>query len=256
MKLVAIYNVFDGEELLERSIDQISAHCEAVFTLTQETSNFGQVYADGAQKCRTLQAQGKVNVLAHYEPDLSLPPIQNELNKRQFGVEIAKREGFTHFLLIDCDEFYLPKEFQRAREEIIESGWMSTVCPIQSYFKHPTLTLGLDNYFVPFIHALTPQTRLYHPQFPYQVDPTRSVQLSPNVKVHCFAPESLTMHHYTWVRKDIQRKVHNNTCRDYVLQQSSLMQDHEKATPGLHVPHFGKILSTCEDRFDLAPLVC
>lgn len=251
MKLVAIYNVFDGEELLKDSVMQIRHHCDGVLAVVQRISNMGNPYDGGLEICDDLKAQGIIDAIAEYNPDLSAPAIQNELMKRNSSVDLAKRYGFTHFLLMDCDEFYRSDQFAACKAAIEENGWEATVSPIQSYFKTPTLTIGLDCYHVPFIHRLRPDTCLNNRDYPYTVDPTRSVQLPHGTTIHSFAPEELTMHHYTWVRKDILRKVENSSCREYITNNSTLLQDYQNATDGYHVAHYNKTLSLCEDIFGI-----
>lgn len=251
MKLVAIYNVFDGEEFLEASIKQIRRHCDTVMAVVQRTSNLGYQYEGGLRTCLLLKSKGLIDTIAEYKPDLSVPAIQNELTKRQLSVDLAKKIGFTHFLLIDCDEFYRSDQFARCKQAVEENGWIATVSPIQSYFKTPTLTIGLDSYFVPFIHQLSPDTCLHNVHYPYKVDPTRSVRLLEGSTVFCFIPDDLTMHHYTWVRHDIFRKVNNSSCRDYIFNQSGLLKDYQSATVGYHVSHFKKTLMLCDDHFGL-----
>ena len=50
------------------------------------------------------------------EPDLKLLPAENERNKRNFGLQKAKELGYTHFLMMDADEFYEPSEFLKEKE--------------------------------------------------------------------------------------------------------------------------------------------
>jgi hypothetical protein len=251
LKLVAIYNVFDGEEFLEASIKQIRRHCDSVMAVVQRISNFGYHYEGGLQTCLSLHSKKLIDAIVEYKPDLSVPAIQNELTKRQLSVDLAKQGDFTHFLLIDCDEFYLPGQFARCKKAVEENGWIATVSPIQSYFKTPTLTIGLDCYYVPFIHQLNPDTRLHNVHYPFKVDPTRSVLLLDGSTVFGFIPDDLTMHHYTWVRRDIFRKVNNSSCRDYIFSQSGLLKDYQSATVGYHISHFGKTLMRCDDHFGL-----
>ena len=251
MKLAAIYNVFDGEELLEKSIKQIRSHCEGIIAVVQRISNLGYQYEGGLRTCLLLQSKGLIDTIAEYKPDLSASAIQNELTKRQLSVDLSKQGGFTHFILIDCDEFYHSDQFERCKQVVEENGWIATVSPIQSYFKTPTLTIGLDSYFVPFIHQLGPETCLHNEHYPYKVDPTRSVRLPEGSTVFGFVPDDLTMHHYTWVRQDIFRKVNNSSCRDYIFNRSGLLEDYLSATAGYHISHFGKTLMPCEDHFGL-----
>ena len=58
------------------------------------------------------------------------------------------------------------------------------------------------------------------------------------------------MHHYSWVRNDIMRKVNNSTARDNILR-SSLLSDYESAKEGYYLEHWGKNLTLAENIFNI-----
>ena len=214
MKLIAIYSVFDGEELLEHSIKSIKNCVDYVLVIYQTESNFGVLSDSVESKVVELKNKGLVDELIHFKT-IKQSPLVNEISKRNLGVERAKELGFTHFLTIDCDEFYFEEEFKMAKKFIIDNDIDTSVCWIQNYHKVPEYkVIGLSEPFkVPLINKLHPNTQLIlgGQYFTDMVDPTRITNTKNNS--HFFDKEMIMMHHYTTIRKDIRKKYESWTCR-------------------------------------------
>lgn len=221
MRTAAIYNVFDGTELLIHSMRSIKDGIDKFIIVWQGVSNYGELYFPFQQNTVTInQIESEFpNVsFVQVEPDLKISPGKMETQKRNMGILLAKEYGCTHFVLMDCDEFYT--DFSKMKDEFIQSGCTGSVAPICTYFKKPLLRLeNYDNYYVPFIHQLDIDTVTGWNSYPYYVDPTRKIKTE---SVHLM---SMPMHHYSWVRKDIKRKVNNSTARANILK-SKLIEDY------------------------------
>ncbi len=197
MKLAAIYNVWDGVELLKGSIETIRQHVDEVIVVYQDVSNYGEKFdpMPWIEQCQ-------IDTLIKHNP--SGRPVSKEIAKRNKGIKHAIESKCTHFLTMDCDEYYL--DFGQAKQAYIDSKMGGSVVSLHTYFKEPTLMLETDeDYFVPFIHRLHRNTVTGGRIYPYRVDPTRRVNESGITKLPFF------MHHYSWVREDIERKVSNST---------------------------------------------
>ncbi|HYG49274.1 MAG TPA: hypothetical protein VD905_00150, partial [Flavobacteriales bacterium] len=154
MKLAAIYNVWDGEEFLRRSMDSVAPGVDLFIIVYQDVSNFNEHY-DPLPNIN-LKDFTKPVMLVKYTPT-TWGGFNNEIAKRNLGIDKAYCEGCTHFLHMDTDEFY--KDFVRAKELYIQSGADGSVCSLYTYFRWPTLRFETpDGYFVPFIHKLTAGT--------------------------------------------------------------------------------------------------
>lgn len=200
--LAAIYNVWDGDELLQGSIDQIRAHVDYIIVVWQETSNLGEHYKP------SLEISG-VDYFHKYKPLITNPPAFNETQKRRIGLEMARRSGATHFISLDCDEYYIPEEFSAAKEQVMSGGYDSSACQLYTYYKYPTHQLNPpETYYVPFIHKIHPETRMGLFNYPVFADPTRRVNTSKK-----FLKLGFLMHHFSFVRKDIGRKFRNSSSR-------------------------------------------
>jgi hypothetical protein len=212
MKLAAVYNVFDCEEMLEKSINSIRSEVDLVIVLYQEVSNFGFNHKiDILSFLKTIKG---IDVVVKYDTNLFHQPHQNELSKRVAGVKIALEKGCTHFLHVDCDEIYDTKQFTAAKSKILENDYDSTCCGIIDYYKFENLQIEPDGHlYVPFIHKLIKGTTTFgHSlQYPVLVDKTRKSGPTNNFKI--FSNEELMMHHYTWIREDPRSKLLNSTAR-------------------------------------------
>ena len=124
-KLAAIFNVFDGEELLEGSIRQILPVVDTVIAVVQTTSNWGEYYEGGKNEVLRLHEKGFIQHIIAFKPTITgerLNGCKNETNKRSLGLELARQLGFTHFVFLDCDEYYDTFQFGNAWKKIIKNN--------------------------------------------------------------------------------------------------------------------------------------
>lgn len=203
-RLAAIWNVWDGDELLFHSIKQIREHVDEVIVVYQNQSNYGEIYHPEipSHLC---------DYIIHYKPQLHFSGTLNETAKRNIGLDKAKELGCTHFILMDNDELYDTNEFKYYKDLIYYNNCESSACRLYTYYKYPTIQITpLEDYYVPFICKLNPTTRLgYYGSYPVITDPTRQS----NHHKDFYKINIPLMHHYSWVRKDIERKIRNSSAR-------------------------------------------
>lgn len=242
MKLVAIYNVWADWDILKHSLKCIEPLVDGVIIVGSTLSNFGEI-------CPIpTEYHNKVLIREPQFKDARL----SETDKRNYGLELAKKAHYTHFLTMDADEFYDPEMFHEAKKMF--HGKRGLVVPCQTYFKSPTLTIGRDITLVPFIHELTPTIRHeFNRNYPYawingqiRIDPTRSLNINSGVEYS----ESVVMHHYSWVRSDFGRKIRNSTARAN-LERSSITEDLLRAKDGYFCKFYQKHLTTVSNRFEI-----
>jgi hypothetical protein len=244
MRLAAIYNVWDGDELLEGSIKQIYDYVDLIIIVWQDVSNYGEHYAP---KFSEFLSKSEKTIFHYYYPKRK-NGYENEIQKRQIGLEIAKQQNCTHFLHLDCDEYY--EDFKEAKEEYIKRGTKGSVCGIYTYFKNPTYRLETpDGYYVPFIHELKPGTQVGVRKYPFYVDPTRKINEKDVIKLEIY------MHHFSWVRKDIQRKARNSSAK-INLERGTLLKDYYCNTlcsnpSGFYLKDFDKKIILVPNRFNI-----
>lgn len=229
MKLSAIYNLWiDSIEHLSTSINYIKDYVDLIIIVDQTISNKGEniraeELKEYTNELNRIFKSTKTKIISrHYVPDLHKSPLQNETTKRNIGIEIAKKEGMTHFFNIDSDEYW--PNFKEAKDEYFLSSARGSVCKMWTYFKKPTLRLKEpEGYYVPFIHELKPETRVgNNPKYPFWADPTRRVNETNVIELKAM------MHHMSWIRKDIERKVRNSTAPHDKPENNEYLKDYNR----------------------------
>lgn len=245
MRLVAIYNVWHDFDLLEYSLKSIESLVDGVIIVASEYSNFGEFSA--------IPEIWKGTVFIR-EPQFKNNARASETDKRNYGIYIARQQGYSHFLTIDSDECYDSELFLKSKEFFKNPEIKGLVCTCTTYFKSPTLTIGLDSTLVPFIHELTPTIKHeFNRGYPCAwngnqilIDPTRSMNINAGVVLL----RDVTMHHYSWVRSDYQKKIRNSTARTN-LERSTILDDLANAAPGYFCKFYQKTLTECENKFGI-----
>lgn len=189
---------------MQGSINCIREHVDYVIIVYQNISNFGTPYSPAV-----FDLTG-VDLLHCYEPDLRKGGAWNETQKRNLGLQFARLKKCTHFICLDCDEYYEPNVFSEIKQAVIGSGADASAGRMFTYYKYPTDRLTpLEGYYVPLIHKIDERTVLGASKYPVYADPTRRVSPALNfLKI-----DKPVMHHFSYVRKDIMRKVNNSSAR-------------------------------------------
>lgn len=247
MKLAAVYNVWaDCIELLQHSIDNIRPVVDGVIIVWSNYSNRGN-YQE--------YALPKDCLLFHKEPSHGTPHL-NELAKRNHGLIMARVNDFTHFIMMDSDEFYRPEQLRIEREQFEKRpDLQGVVHPVVTYFASPTLTLGYDRTVVPGIHRITDKLKYEFNSVKYpftldqhakpRIDPTRRLNINSGVEWSDFP-----MHHYSWIRKHIDLKIENSSAK-LVRSKEIIYRDLENAKAGYKCELYGKVLEKCENYFNI-----
>jgi len=245
MKLCAIFNVWADWDLLDHAVKNIDDLVDGIIVVGSSKSNYGEYFP--------IPEHWRGNIILR-EPAHPMA-VHSETDKRNFGLNIARKAGYTHFLTMDADEFYDPEEFKRAKQRFLdEPNLKGLVCPLNCYFASPELTIGRDTTLVPFIHELTPTIQHeFNRKYPFawidgkiRIDPTRSLNITSGVEY----TEEVTMHHYSWVRKDYEIKIRNSTARAN-LERSTIRQDLMSAKEGEMCKFYGKRLVRVPNRFNI-----
>lgn len=245
MKLAAIYNVWHDWDWLRLSVDNIDPLVDGVIIIASEKSNFGE------HSSIPNDFHGKILL---YTPVDGVPALLSETEKRNRGIVFARNAGYTHFLSIDCDEFYNRDEFNREKQRFIDNPDLAgLVCASRVYFKSPSLTIGLDTTRVPFIHKITDTLKHeFNRSYPFawegkqiRIDPTRSLNINSGVE---WSP--IVMEHYSWVRKDIDVKIRNSSARSNI-ERSTLRKDFALAKDGYYVEYYRKHLVRVPVQFNI-----
>lgn len=243
MKLAAIYNVWHDWDLLTHSVRNIRPLVDGVIIIASTHSNYGEY--------SPIPDEFKNEELFLREPKFNIP-MHSETDKRNYGLQIAREKGYTHFLSIDADEFYQAEPFLKQKEKF-KNNLKGLVCLCQTYFGSPKLTIGLDITLVPFIHELTPTIQHeFNRNYPFawingqiRIDPTRSLNINSGVE-----KTDLVMHHFSWVRKDYGLKIRNSSARKN-LERSCILQDLLHSKEGYFVEYYQRPLARATTDFGI-----
>lgn len=219
MKISASYNVFDGEELLEKSISSIRDSVDFISVVYQTKSNFGNSCSPDLEDILyDLRDKGIVQKLVKYIPDLNQHPHYNELEKRNIGLKLGIQNNCDYHMSMDCDEFYTKDSLNFIKKTIIEKQLDSIFCEIETYYKtYDTVISPPDATLVPVIYKIDAfSSFVFNSPCKFQnVDPTRRINNKCTIfnKTKLLDRHNAVMHHMSYVRKNIRSKAENSSAR-------------------------------------------
>jgi hypothetical protein len=211
MKIGVSYNLFDGEELLEGSIKCIRDEVDYISVVYQKVSNFGNHCSDELiPLLNELKNKGLIDELFEYRPKVDKGGHYNEITKRNIGVSLSLGQNCSHHMSMDSDEYYLLEEFKLLKKVVSEGDFDSSACMLQTYYKEPIYKLTPpEEYYVSLLYKIN-HTSSYQlgNRLPVLVDPTRCMKPG---KCKIFDRDEIQMHHLSYIRKDIRRKLENSS---------------------------------------------
>lgn len=235
MKLIALYSVYNGTELLDGSIERIIDLVDEIAVCIQTTSNTGNTSNESEKWLKKSKYRNKITVL-RWEPDLDKNTKRNEVDKHNFMLSYAKFNGFSHFMILACDHYYDPLEFALIRD--YAGKFDVTVTRMYTYYKHENWRLDpIEDYTMPFICRVRDGVSFhYGARYPEKTDP--SVVLS---KYDTFEVLDIMMHHYSMIRTDVKSKFQNAAAsiRWKPEQIQKFIHEYESAQVGDQISYFG-----------------
>lgn len=212
-KLGVLYNLFDGIELLEKSILQIKNDVDYILIAYQNESWFGGAKQDDNVIEILNSLKNKSIIDDYYIYDYSNDKIkysglQGFCRRKKIlnGIKLLSKAGCTHVIIMDVDEFYESDKFHKAKEFIIGNGYTHSAVVMHGYFYKPTFRMrDINNTCVPFILKINPFRFISSHGMPCYVDPYRCfnyVRLFDKFYFYTF----IYMHHMTRVRKNLNEK--------------------------------------------------
>lgn len=210
MKLGVSYNLFDGEELLEKSILSIRSSVDHINVVYQKFSNYNfSASPDIESLLYKLKNEGKIDSITEYVTDFNLSPHQNEINKRNIGLKNSKDNHCTHHMSLDTDEFYIKEDLQKVKSFLQKNPeYDSSACQMKTYYKSGEYCISPpEDYYVSLIYKITSNNFTFT-DFPVLVDPTRRIKTD-NCAI--FDRSVIEMHHMSYIRNDIKKKLQNSS---------------------------------------------
>lgn len=153
-----------------------------------------------------------------YIPITGIAPKENELRKHNLILNTARDAGASHFFMSATDHFYLPDQLIRQIDRAAEFD--VTFTRMFTYYKHPTWQLTpMEDYMMPFIMKIHPETKFIKTKYPVVVDPALKVNTCQSW--HVFPVDELVLHHMSMVRVNIREKMQNSVSLGYWPQGSA-----------------------------------
>jgi hypothetical protein len=217
--LAYMINSFDASELLEISLSEIRDQLDFVGAIWQQKSYCGNPMDPiDMEELQRLKKIGLIDELIEFKGDMNKPHREQETDKRNMGIRMAKERGYSHVISADADELYDKDQFKEAKRQINEKGWPITYWSYVNYYR------DFDHYlvypfrpFVPGIHS-TFFTYTFNGPAPGPTDPTRRILNPTNIGTYLFPDEVIRMAHGAWVRKNIRKKLENWSAKDHFPQ--------------------------------------
>lgn len=211
-KFAVGYNIFDDSiELLESSIKSVRDSVDKVYVVYQTISNFGNLATEPIEEIlNDLISKKLVDEIYLYKPKLNGNGYYNETTKRNIGYFMAEGDGMDYYMTIDSDELYEKEQLEYIKNCYINENLDSGYCQMQTYYKSSEYVLDPpEEYYVSLFYKVRQGVK-FEMGYPcvVLVDPTRR-QDSGVVKV--FTRDEIQMHHYSYVRKNLRKKLENSS---------------------------------------------
>lgn len=232
MKLGCAYNIFDGEEMLIHSLNNLRPMVDYIVVVYQTTSNFGNKNENLMATLQKYHKAGLIDSMYLFEPTLEKDShgnikwqngTENEFKKRNIGLEMCRANKCDAFMTIDCDELYDPKQFEWAKQDFEMGDYDTSFTQMRTYYKHPTMEVTPpEDYHCPLFYKIKKDTKFtYEFAFPYPVviDPTRRVKAG---YTRVYSREEIEMYHYAYVRHNLISKVTNSSAQSDIISQKQI----------------------------------
>ena len=215
-KLSLTINAFDASELLEDLIAEIRDQVDHVAAIYQKKSYWGNPMSnEDMEELLRLKKEGLIDEMIEFEPNFTKYSREQECDKRNMGIDFMKKNGSSHILNIDADEFYDADQFAYAIDVIEKMGYPITYWSYVNYYRDFSHYLVYPfRPFVPGIHS-TFFRYTYQGPAPGPTDPTRRINNPSNLGTYIFRDDEIRMGHAAWVRKDIRKKLVNWSAKNH-----------------------------------------
>ncbi len=240
-KLALCIIAFEGTEHLYNIISELRQSVDYVSIGLQRLSYHGDKIDEiDLQEIYRLKDEDKlVDNIVEVELDTSKKPREQETDKRNLLIQDAEDHGCSHAIVIDSDEYYTRKSFEDACKQIDEHDYEITYCQYINYYHdymHFLVYPFKEGMYVPFVTKTKYRHSFECTDFNKPSDPTRrfvrpfkgtkqvmgsdhqlhTIKLY-TVDYHIFNWNEVKMHHLSWLRADIRKKLNmwsSKTCFD------------------------------------------
>ncbi len=182
----AVYIVYNETTWLETSLESIYPECDAIYFLVSEKPWYGEP-TDNRKTLESIKnfpdPEGKIQIV-HGTWEI-------EVDKRNEGLDILQKAGFTYCFIIDTDEVYDPVELKRIKAFLA---------------SHPEIDcwhIDLDTYWKSYRYRIEPREPVKPAAF-VKVGAARFTHIRQiEADNHGLIPQEIgIMHHLSYARSD------------------------------------------------------
>lgn len=217
---------FEGTEHIANIIYEVRDLCDEIVVCLQEQSYHGSPIAqEDIDVIVNLQNLGYVDDVIWFVPtdmhegEGPAGPRMVETDKRNYILDYLQNDkGCSHSMVIDSDEFYSKEDFKRAKELISKDDNIHvTYCQYINYYRdYSHVMLWPYLCYVPFITEASYRFNFKNGSFDKASDPTRRYYIDGENKVYHIIPyQVVKMHHLSWIRKKIEKKLDGWSAKKY-----------------------------------------
>lgn len=253
MKLASIISTWaDTMCLLPYCIANHLQFADAVIVVWSQYSNHGNK-DDSVLEYIAANGHDTRVYFNQVEPIRGQTPLANETRKRNYGIDVVRNIGFSHFLIADADEMYIPSEMNDEKSRFNNPNLNGLVHPLKVYIKNPTLWCD-DHTLVCGIHKLNKSTYCGNfAEYPFAYDSKGNAHIDPSRRLSYTSGIEMSevyMHHFSYCRKDINLKI-NNSSANLKRSKSVILEELRDAKPGYVSRLYHQELKECPNYFNI-----
>ena len=222
---------FEATELLYNIISELRDSVDYVSLGLQKVSYHGDKMSavDLAEIYRLKDEDHLIDNIVEVTLDIKKEPRVQETDKRNILIQDAEDHGCSHCIVIDSDEYYTKKSFETACQIIDAHNYPITYCQYINYYhdyKHFLVYPFKQGMYVPFVTRVEYRHKYDCTDFTLPSDHTRRfvrpvktikkiIDGNGQVKevkeyavnYFIFPWNTVKMHHLSWIRADIRKKL-------------------------------------------------
>lgn len=251
---------FEGTEHIKNITYELRDLCDYIVVCLQKISYDGEhcISQFDIDECEHLKSCGLIDNIIWFESKTDYSnvaeqksvPRRIETDKRNYILQDLEQHGMTHGMVIDSDEFYDHDDFMLARKMFDSNDEMKvSYCEYVNYYRdYQHLLIWPFRSYVPFITEIQYRFSFDNGSFDRPSDPTRRYLIPERGKYHIFPYRTVKMHHLSWIRINIERKIDAWSAKKYfenvqdlrkkILERYYGYNDGQNAFITFNVPNF------------------
>jgi hypothetical protein len=223
-RICANYSTFYGAKLLKTSIESLRPVVDYVVVIHQKVSFSGIEHSEEDWNILLdLKKHGYIDDLVIFD----LPkggydnPTTGMVDKRNLGLEYAKRNACDYVVTLDADECYSAKSLSESIEYMSVNNYDTMYSPILAYYGDKNHYFK-DTYFVPSVYRVGVDRIYRKTQTTVLCDPSRKMR-----EASFFIAENNPMHHLTYLPEEVGCKIDSKVINSNPEKRKDFMKIYE-----------------------------